>query len=628
MFRRTRSAALMGAAVVSALVPALALQPAHAAASCAPAQHVGGDWPSFGHDLANTRSQPDEHVIGVQQAPTLKPAWTFQSAAAGGSGGITGTPVVADGCVFTGTDGGWVHALNADTGEVVWSRQITLGGVNASLTVVGGKVYGLTSRTGAPGAFALDEATGAVSWTRVLDTQPGADAYASPVVFGGVVLAGWSGGAAELGSNEAERYAFQGGYVLLDAATGAVVRKQYTVHPPNLPADDLAGGAIWSTAAVDTDTGYAYVGTGNPFNPANQDTKTDAILKIDLDKTRTATFGRIVGHYQGNVDEYFTEFSSAPCVDIPGNPAPWYPQGGGSCFDSDMDFGASPNIFTVDGKKLVGDGQKSGVYHAVDATTMAPAWKSVVGAPTAIGGIVGTAAWDGASLVGPVTTGGYLWSIDGRGGPRWASPTADGAHWGHQVSVANGVAYTTDSAGFLNGYDAKTGALLLHSPIDSSTANASLGAGVSVARNSVYAPAGGALSAFRPQALPVAVPDLPTPPGGGGGGAPAVNPVILSGPGAFITNYATPAMVVQQGGSVTYVNADATAHDVQAYGVYGPDTNRWCEGAEPGKCPAFWTPLIGLSGTSPVYGVSALKPGQYPFYCSLHPGMKGTLVVV
>ena len=51
------------------------------------------------------------------------------------------------------------------------------------------------------------------------------------------------------------------------------------------------------------------------------------------------------------------------------------------------------------------------------------------------------------------------------GGLRWASPVADGAHWGEPVSVANGIAYTVDLKGFLDAYDAATGAPLLHRPI-------------------------------------------------------------------------------------------------------------------------------------------------------------------
>jgi polyvinyl alcohol dehydrogenase (cytochrome) len=636
--RRVRHLTAAGV-LLGAGLPVLmgSLPAARASATCASADAPGGDWPSFGHDLANTRSQPAEDVIGTAQAPSLQPEWTLKVSDTGGAGGFSGTPVVADGCVFAVTDGGTAYAVNADTGDVVWSVTAPAH-VTGSVTVADGRVYAVGSSTV---AFALDEATGALLWEHRIDDQPGVDAYASPVVYNGLVFAGFSGGSAELSDDEAERYAFQGGYAVLDAATGDVLTKQFTVHPPNEPADDLAGGAVWSTGAVDTETGFLYVGTGNPFNPRNQSPLTNAIIKVDL-RRDSASFGQIVGSYQGNVDEYFTEFSTTPCVDIPGNPAPWYPQGGGGCADVDLDFGASPNLFTVGGKKLVGDGQKSGVYHAVDADTMAGVWKSPLGVPTSVGGIVGTAAFDGTSLTGPITTGGYHWNIGAADGlPRWAAPGTDGVHWGHQVSTANGVVYTTDTKGFLTAMDAATGVVLFHQPVDSSTANASLGAGVSIARHKVYAPAGGSLTAFKAGAAVV-----PSPPGGvpdvggavgdvvgdGGGGSAALpaDPVIVSGPGAFITNYATLAMVKPQGNGLTYLNLDPIAHDVQADGVFGPDTNPWCPaGNFPlRRCPLFWSPVIGVGQQTAVLGTKTLPAGTYPFYCSIHPGMKGSLVVV
>ena len=87
-----------------------------ASATCAPANAPGGDWPSYGHDLHNTRNQTDEHVIGTSNASSLAPAWSFSIAAAKGTGGFQSTPVEADGCVFAATNTGWVFAVNADTG--------------------------------------------------------------------------------------------------------------------------------------------------------------------------------------------------------------------------------------------------------------------------------------------------------------------------------------------------------------------------------------------------------------------------------------------------------------------------------------------------------------------------------
>ena len=109
---------------------------------------------------------------------------------------------------------------------------------------------------------ALDQATGHVAWaSQAIDKQAGADVYASPVVNDGVLMIGVSGGAAELGP-QAEREAFQGSMNFLDANTGRVIRKTWTIHPPNQPNDQFAGGGIWSTPAVDTADKVAFVGAG------------------------------------------------------------------------------------------------------------------------------------------------------------------------------------------------------------------------------------------------------------------------------------------------------------------------------------------------------------------------------
>lgn len=482
-----------------------------AKASCGNPNHPGGEWRSYGHDFRNTRNQDQERKIGITEAPTLSVAWAFSAEAGDGKGDFTGTPVIADGCLFVGSNEGWVFAINADSGKPVWSTKVKKGGINSTVHVDAGRVFATVSRVGKPAVIALDQQTGELLWDTTIDTQPGADVYGSPIAFDGLVFAGWSGGAAELG-DETDRYPFQGGFTLVDARSGRLVKKTYTIRPPdknpNKPKDKFAGGAIWSTPAIDADAKYAYAGTGNPFRPQKEHKYTNAILKIDLDRNRP-TFGEIVDHYKGTVDEYFPGVDELPCFDIPGNPPPYYPQGVGSCGDLDLDFGAAPNLFRHKGRLVVGEGQKSGIYHVANAENMKRVWTAFAGPPTAVGGIVGSTAFDGDAIYGPVTAPGYLWSLDAMSGTqRWVSPTADGAHWGNPVAYANGVVYTVDLKGFLDAYEARTGAPLLHFPMafgaQSSDPMLSWG-GVSIARNTVYAAVGitgldnGYVVAFRPR---------------------------------------------------------------------------------------------------------------------------------
>ena len=48
----------------------------------------------------------------------------------------------------------------------------------------------------------------------------------------------------------------------------------------------------------------------------------------------------------------------------------------------------------------------------------------------------------------------------------------------------------------------------------------------------------------------------------------------------------------------------------------------------PGGRPLFHTRLVGLGESAPVEGLQNVKSGQtYDFFCSVHPGMQGQLIV-
>src|SRR5437763_4047777 len=211
---------------------------------------------------------------------------------------------------------------------------------------------------------------------------------------------------------------------------------------------------------------------------------------------------------------------------------------------------------------------------------MAPVWQTPVGVPTSVGGIVGSTAVDESGIYGPITTGGYLWSLSPTGGGRWVTPVADGVHWGNPVAVGNGITYTVDLKGFLDAYDGRLGTPLLHRPIAvgsgaGSNPVASWG-GVSIARNTVYAAVGisglpdGFIVAFRPGGVGN-VPSPPPPPTVPGvPNAPSGANTVVAGPGAVATTYATPTVTIQHGQSLNFSNLDVPQHDVQGNGFGSP----------------------------------------------------------
>lgn len=624
--RRMRTAALLSATslVVGGLVSAPG---AAAAAACAPAA-AGGDWRAPGQDLANTRSQPLETTLGPAQAATLEPAWTFQSSDVAGARAseFTNTPVVADGCVFVGSGAGEVFALNADSGQLVWFTKLPGGGVRSSLTVDGGRVYAAVSQVGdganaGPYAVALDQMTGAILWQTRYDRQLGSVTTASPVVHRGVVLVGWSDGAAGGG-------VFQGGFALLDALTGDLLKTTYTVRAPDAdpaaPKDQLGGGGVSSTPGVDTVTGTAYVVTGAPHQAAAAHPQTNAVVKVDLNRgsvlNPNPAFGTIVGSYGGNPAEQ----------------------------------AASPNLWYQASELHIGVGQRSGVYQVGKASTMQPVWTGAASAPIPNSSI-GSSALDGTSVIGPAVGAGHLFSISRTGDElnaaggslEWVAPAA--ADPASPVSVANFVAYAVDVKGVLAAYDASTGAPLLHLPLLPGTGDTpavpATGA-VAIARNTVYAAAGssgsgdGAVIALRPNS---AVPPIPDPGPLPGPGDPPAGSHIVSVLQAQFYGYASPFFVVTKGGQLTYTNLDAVGvhdvvHDVaeDALKRVGSSDRPWCNRYRPGQCPVFWSKLISAGGQTPVLGTDQLVASApdkavaeaYPFYCTLHPSMKGQLVVL
>ena len=108
--------------------------------------------------------------------------------------------------------------------------------------------------------------------------------------------------------------------------------------------------------------------------------------------------------------------------------------------------------------------------------------------------------------------------------------------------------------------------------------------------------------------------------------------VAVTGPGGFLAGFVPPIVVVAPGEGITYANADIAPHNFVADGHFLPKKAakkaKWCTAYDKGRCPLFWSPTISLGGRTEVLGLEFVESGNsYAFYCSLHPGMKGTLIV-
>jgi outer membrane protein assembly factor BamB len=133
------------------------------------------------------------NALVARDGQTGKDLWTYRSP---GTSNIPGnaTPAsaaVTGGTVYMGFPDGNVTALDAQTGSVVWNRQLPgrldFGGVHSSPAISGDTVY-VGSNNGA--AYALDRTTGEVVWEREI----GAWVSAGPAISGNTVVFGsWDG---------------------------------------------------------------------------------------------------------------------------------------------------------------------------------------------------------------------------------------------------------------------------------------------------------------------------------------------------------------------------------------------------------------------------------------------------
>jgi outer membrane protein assembly factor BamB len=486
---------------------------AEARPSCAKANHPGGEWRSYGHDLSNTRSQPREKKIDPSNAASLEPKWIFDTTSQKGvldGGGFQNTPVVADGCLYAATSSGWVFAINPDNGKTVWGTPLVgqgggalIGGVIVgSPTVENGIVYLAVSRPGAPYVAALDKDNGKILWkSTVMTTKKFTAVFnAAPIVYHGMIFQGWLG---VEGSGPT-----RGGYAILDAsrscssssnvtctsssggAGGKILERRWTISKKEYKKG-YHGASVWCTAAVDPKTMNIYACGGNPHSEGKEARYANSLLKID-GNPRRATFGDIVDHYKGRPDQYVSGADRQAVCDNFGDETTVLVWSAG-CLMLDLDFGASPNLFRdSSGRLMLGNLQKAGVYHAVYADHMAPAWQATISAPC-----FSCNATSGAYANGRIYTvgspPGHLVGIGTRkqqeGRLQWSYPILDGIHY-QSVSTANGVVYLIDGQGNLNIVDAATGLPLMRRPIsfDVGTTSVDLASqGVAIARNRVFA---------------------------------------------------------------------------------------------------------------------------------------------
>lgn len=270
-------------------------------------------WPVHGLSAREERYSPLDQ-IDRNSVARLGLAWSYMT---GSDRGLEATPIVVDGVMYATASWSVVFALDAKTGRELWrhdpevarwkARHACCGVVNRGVAVQDGKVYvgTLDGRL-----LALDAATGEEVWS--VQTTPIAEPYTitgAPRVVKGLVVIG--NGGAELG--------VRGYFSAYHAESGELAWRFYTVpgskegpheHPElaqaaeTWPKDSLwetgLGGTAWDAMAYDPELDLLYVGTGNAsvYDRAKRSPGGgDNLFLASILALRPET-GRLVWHYQ------------------------------------------------------------------------------------------------------------------------------------------------------------------------------------------------------------------------------------------------------------------------------------------------------------------------------------------
>jgi polyvinyl alcohol dehydrogenase (cytochrome) len=264
---------------------------------------------------------------------------------------VTHAPLVANGRVYFADWGGTVYAADATSGKIIWKHTIEQPkmawpwhgfagtGALADNVLIEASVEG--------NAFGIDPATGKVLWQTRITDQPTAGNLSTLLAHDGLVYIGLQSVDEPLSKKkEGFKPMAQGHVMALDTKTGKQVWDRPLVQPPH------NGVPMWSSFALDPEMNALFFGTGNNYTGEPTELS-DSVIAVNA-KTGDILWARQV---TGN-DTWTKEQPVGP----------------------DYDFGAGAQLFeaTIDGqpRKLVGAGQKSGLYWAFDRATGDPVWST------------------------------------------------------------------------------------------------------------------------------------------------------------------------------------------------------------------------------------------------------------
>lgn len=198
---------------------------------------AGSYWNGWGVDLNNRRSQPGTMAgLPADQVGRLKLKWAFGVPAVLE---MSAQPTVAGGRLFFGTSTGRVYSIDAGSACIFWAfnagapvrTAISIGLADGRWTAYFGD-----SHAKAAHVYAVDAVTGKLIWKTTVDDFRYSGISGSPVLASGMLYVPVTSDEDVQAVNPAyECCRFQGSLVALNAVTGKLAWKTYTIAEPARP---------------------------------------------------------------------------------------------------------------------------------------------------------------------------------------------------------------------------------------------------------------------------------------------------------------------------------------------------------------------------------------------------------
>jgi alcohol dehydrogenase (cytochrome c) len=315
------------------------------------------DWLMWRRSYDTTASSP-LNQINEKNVKQLQVAWSWSLP----DGANMMAPIVRDGVMFTYSFGDIVEALDARSGDLLWSYQHKIADASIYSSKKGVAIYEdkILVPTSDSHLLALNAKTGKLLWDHAIDVQGETSFWmkSAPIIANGKAIIGTTGQVDVEGGNF---------IVAIDLNTGKEAWRFHAIARPGepngsswngLPLEKRTGGSMWNPGTYDPELNLVYFGPAPTYDVrplrklvdapgvTNDALYTNATIALSPDT------GKLVWHYQhlrnDQLDHDWAYERQVVTLPIDGAPRKVVITGGKQAIFEALDAATGAYLFSID----------------------------------------------------------------------------------------------------------------------------------------------------------------------------------------------------------------------------------------------------------------------------------------